>query len=445
MEIKDLIEDAKKFIELKEKELEESETKATAETKKAVAKKTAGFEYVLVNYPDLVIEKKMSTMTRQACFMVSSGTFFIKESTKKEERLLEMTVETLSKFFNGLSTPLPAPDNFWISEFKSGTKFAEGLMSYLENGDILDMMRHHAFVVQTMGDYYKTLQEYCYGTDRERRELMPLVAIRERKHNPISAYKLDKKSYSKYCQNDKLYRFMVSGVYEMLIDYFSISNMKQFLEDYELSLAEFRGNFGRGYTQIMRRLLEVTEFDFASFSDYILYNSVFQGHADDLVQFIRNWTDTLDMQKKLYGKIKEKYPKSLLLLHNQLAYKSRMHDQNQYDEAIEEIYRENRHYELIVNDLIFTLPQTSMDMVDEAVQQDSCLASYVEKHAKKECLILFARKTTNPDESYITLEIRGGKYNVTQALYKGNRPISLEDMDTIDKWIATVKENDLAA
>ena len=52
------------------------------------------------------------------------------------------------------------------------------------------------------------------------------------------------------------------------------------------------------------------------------------------------------------------------------------------------------------------LPDSCADICKEAIAQDNCLMNYICAHASGETTILFLRKRDNPNESYVTMEVK---------------------------------------
>lgn len=83
-------------------------------------------------------------------------------------------------------------------------------------------------------------------------------------------------------------------------------------------------------------------------------------------------------------------------------------------------------------DLCIIAPNSMEDIVEEQRMQRNCVASYIDRMARGECLILFGRKTSNISKSYLTIEVRGKR--VVQIERKGNTSPSNNDMLFINKW-----------
>lgn len=66
---------------------------------------------------------------------------------------------------------------------------------------------------------------------------------------------------------------------------------------------------------------------------------------------------------------------------------------------------ESYRYEFDNNTYEIVMPSCAFDIYWEALCQHNCLADYVTNHAEGDTTILFLRKKSNPDESFVTMEI----------------------------------------
>ena len=135
----------------------------------------------------------------------------------------------------------------------------------------------------------------------------------------------------------------------------------------------------------------------------------------------------------MYGKIKEKYPTDLPLLHQQLSYKAIIYQDIIDEQGFEKNRERLSKYNMKVKDFIFRCPENKQDMIDEATQQANCLAGYTSRFASGECEIFFMRQAKTPDESYITIETKDG--DIRQIYYANNRAVSQTDRDIAELWM----------
>jgi len=126
----------------------------------------------------------------------------------------------------------------------------------------------------------------------------------------------------------------------------------------------------------------------------------------------------------------EKYPKNFLTTHR-IATRN----YNRLKVTFEEnsfCSMRDKSLECTIDRWKFIYPETTQDIKDEAVQQNNCVASYIQRVINGECHILFMREKEFPDKSVVTLEIVDGK--VVQARGKFNREVTREEREIIDRY-----------
>lgn len=87
-----------------------------------------------------------------------------------------------------------------------------------------------------------------------------------------------------------------------------------------------------------------------------------------------------------------------------------------------------------IDDYTFIYPKTPQDIKDEAVQQNNCVASYIDRVIEGRCDIVFMRRKESPEHSLVTLEVVDGK--VVQRKQRYNYDTTDEQDAVIAKWEA---------
>lgn len=178
-------------------------------------------------------------------------------------------------------------------------------------------------------------------------------------------------------------------------------------------------------------------FDPDKFIEYAVYQRIREGQAFSSFDWFQTWEDTLRMEKQLFGKVKEKYPKNLHTYHNQISFLF-----NQKQAEIQEADFARRNNELLVRNwsdgkYIIRCPENGDDFLDEAHQQANCLASYVDAYSEGRTDIFFMRRVDDPEHSLVTIEVRpngDGQLALRQAYRASNRNPSKEEMNVIHTW-----------
>lgn len=145
--------------------------------------------------------------------------------------------------------------------------------------------------------------------------------------------------------------------------------------------------------------------------------------------FMCDFHDYIRMMAEISSKF-DKYPRNFLTTH---AIASRNFERLK-KEFSEEQFKARRDLSLEASykDYIFIYPKTTDEIKEEAVQQNNCVASYIDRVINGECHILFLRKKDSPDKSLVTIEVRNNQ--IIQARQKFNDPVNEEEQSVIDKW-----------
>lgn len=80
------------------------------------------------------------------------------------------------------------------------------------------------------------------------------------------------------------------------------------------------------------------------------------------------------------------------------------------------------------NELEVKIPTCPMDFKTEAANQRNCVAGYVDRVARGETLVVFIRKKSNPNASYITCEIVPNNFHIVQYYKRGNHCVEVNDL-----------------
>lgn len=126
----------------------------------------------------------------------------------------------------------------------------------------------------------------------------------------------------------------------------------------------------------------------------------------------------------------DKYPRHFLTTHK-IACRNYNRLKHQFDEE-RFCQRIDKSMEKSFGNYTFLYPESTQAIKDEAVSQNNCVASYIDKVIDGGCHILFLRHKDKPNESLVTIEVRDGK--IVQARQRFNDPVTAEQQEVIDKW-----------
>ena len=172
-------------------------------------------------------------------------------------------------------------------------------------------------------------------------------------------------------------------------------------------------------------LLNRFNYNLKALLKYIDYLVTFEGLTAtyDLVREIGDYANMMDRISNKF----EKYPRYFLSTHK-IAARNYERLKHQFDEQNFQ-KRITPEYEITHKDYKFFYPRTTQDIKDEAVQQQNCVASYIEGVINGNHHILFLRKKDNPTKSVVTIQVRDGK--IVQAFQAYNTPCTEEQREAI--------------
>lgn len=167
--------------------------------------------------------------------------------------------------------------------------------------------------------------------------------------------------------------------------------------------------------------------------NYFDYLKTFEA-LNDIGFVLRELMDYINMMEKINPKF-EKYPKHFLTTHK-IASRNYERLKEQFDETLFKI-RIDKSLEKTYGDYRFYYPDSTDDIKEEAVSQNNCVASYIQRVIDGNCHILFLRLKDSPDKSLVTIELRKNKddiYQIVQARRAYNHEISREEKEIVDKY-----------
>ncbi len=150
---------------------------------------------------------------------------------------------------------------------------------------------------------------------------------------------------------------------------------------------------------------------------------------NDINYVIRELLDYAKMMSVISNKF-DKYPKYFLTTHK-IAIRNYNRLKKEFSEELF-VKRRKPEYECVIGEYQFIYPKSTQDIKDEAVQQNNCVASYIDRVIDGKCHILFLRKKDTPDKSLVTIEVVNNK--IVQARRYFNCEISNEENEVIEEW-----------
>jgi hypothetical protein len=373
------------------------------------------YEVVLQNNIDFVINRKTPTTNKTLVFLISQGTFYIKDN--KTEIIDTLTEQKIRQFFQTVQySTFDKLDK--VQWWNRTPEYMAKLMIDIAYNETMQRMYQHGICV----DKYKAeswksafennikLFKYCHDKCQE--------SI-DNKDSFDSILKLSTEIEKKINFNNAKY----------FIDKFCESSVKMQL---------YESNYRRDDTYIkFLNMIDTYNLNFNRYIDYICFDLYAQGIKVFSNDIMKEYEDYLRMQVSLYGEVKEKYSKHMRTDHDIVALKVSIYEKHKKDLMLLNVVDHFKNLEYKDKEYCIILPKTSMDIVDEGINQSHCVASYVDKVANNETLILFMRDMLEPEKSLVTIEVCNK--TIVQAKGFGNRAVNDEEEKFIKKW-AKAKE-----
>ena len=412
LDIKELAKEAKKLKQILANNTDCEDAVKNGSSKPRSKSNQPVFELVLASYPDFVIRKSTSKTEKMLVFMLSQNSYYIKTVRNGSETTEPLNGDNYTQFTSGMKESIKLPNDFWIDYIKPGRPFFSILKTrFMLNSYIRKAIIEKYYIKR---DNYYLNDNYSFDKICDAYEKIPKLMNQTDVFKPI---------YLNFWQ-----------ILYFIQKKFGLDNARDFVKELDISLISVGSNMNSTY---FYNILEKFDFKYASFKDYVLYDSVRLGFGNNLGQFVSIWYDTLRMEVLLYGNVKDKYPKYLADYHNQLAYQYSMRRTRGNDELIKDNYNLNKKLEAEIGDYVFMIPKTSQDIYDEAVQMCNCLASYIERYVAGNDYIVFMRKKESPDLSLVTIELDLDG-NLRQAYQERNTQITNTQREVIEEWLTKI-------
>ena len=189
-------------------------------------------------------------------------------------------------------------------------------------------------------------------------------------------------------------------------------------------------NNEQGYSSYYNKLIDNYGYNPKSLLRYLDSLMTYEA-IEDMEGIIRELNDYANMMNSISKKF-DKYPRNFLTTH-QIA--SRNYNRLRRDYS-EELFKNKicKKFEYLYGKYKFLYPSCTQDIKDEAVQQNNCVASYIDKVLDGKCHILFLRKKDSLDKSLVTIEIDTHTNTIVQAKGKFNRDTTEEENKVIEAW-----------
>lgn len=366
------------------------------------------------NNTDFIINKKTNRIDKDYVILVSQSIYCIKDNKKNTVKNLNCSniISTTNNFFKDLKNPLKLTKVEWINKIdKTSGK------------DINDFIYYPTLVEITKNGLYKAYENSGNGNT---------FVFLYRRAKQLNCEKLFNYAIELFNKNDSIIN------YEKIINFaFIIADKTNYNNGkYFLKLVKETGIKEKYYSNfdIIEDIIYSKDFNLElnRVLEYITQGFVKQGITIIYDKIMQTYYDYLQMENEMFGKIKDKYPSYLKTQHDITVNKYNVWKQYNNDLRIFDNSQENQYLEYKDNDYTIMLPKNSAEILDEAIQQHNCLASYVNRIAENQTIVLFMRDNKDLEKSLVTIEVKDNE--IKQAKQVLNSKIDEKQKDFLVKW-----------
>lgn len=294
-----------------------------------------------------------------------------------------------------------------------------------------------SFKVETAEPVYKlihlTKAEYKEANDRnildDWMNLQSIIA---------SAFKEDSKNYYYGNNGDMTLEDFCHYTNQEWFDI--IEKAKYWDEEFEFNHVEIGGYGGKVFSNTLQAYLRNNNsyrnskfyqfYTFGKFMDYVCEEAVNQGFKT-LNSFMGELRDYLDMCISMDIK-PTLYSSYLKQTHDITSRNYEVKLTEEQAEMFENAYKDFKSF--ITEDKTYSIirPKNADDVKHEGSALNHCVASYISKILKRNCLIVFLRKTKDTDKPLVTIEIESNA--IVQARGASNRSITEDEYKAICEY-----------
>lgn len=151
-------------------------------------------------------------------------------------------------------------------------------------------------------------------------------------------------------------------------------------------------------------------YDFITRKRWFRYYQTQKSAYAEAKNFIADYTDYISICVQSGANVNDtavKMPHSLKKAHDWAMVEMRVQEKLAYNELVTAVYDSIHTYtEWDDGKLQVIMPRTAREIVEEGVRQNHCVGRYVERVASGESVILFIRRTEDPEKNFYTMEIK---------------------------------------
>ena len=380
-------------------------------------KEAGPYKVLLQTASDFIISRKKGRVDRELVILISEGLFYFKEKSKIEE----VTHDRLQTFLRDLRGHCVTLDQVqWLPKLsKDGIN---RLIDVISNPTYVEMARAN-MLTEDANSYQSWRMEY-WNKNSALYESVHAAAIRIGSYHYQTCMDVAFEIYNRFGYDEAQYFAEALGK----------SNFEQFsctFERYSYS----NSNKLKGFFQLLD---EPYNLDLHRLIDYTFIDSYAQGITKIGLEFWQAFEKYLKMQLQVFGEIRDKYPRYLMIAHDvatlNLNLVERIPSSEYFEELMAEVNgfaHEDEMYSIIV-------PVTAQQIAEEGIALSHCMGSDAERMASGDLYILFLRNSNAKEKPLVTLRYSNDKITGAEGLHR--RGLTADERKFLEGW---AKEKDV--
>ena len=374
------------------------------------------YQVLLQNSSDFIISRKKGRVEKELVILVSENLFYFKDKDKTEK----ITIELLKTFLRDLrGSNIQLEQVLWFPELNKDN--INRLINIITNQTFLAMARENMLVEISYGHWCQKYWEKNAQLFKETH----IVTKDMKSHNYRNCFDAIYEIENRFGYDEALY--FVEVLKKSNFEYFNCDYSRYTYSSDENKLKGFFQLLDEPYNLELRRLI-----------DYTLIDSYAQGITRICSEFWRAYEKYLQTQIQVFGEIRNKYPRYLMLARNIAALNIGLLKHEISDEDFSELTTEvhslaygDKKYSIII-------PTTTQQIVEEGLTLNHCIGSHVKQITTGDMHILFLRNNKAKDEPLVTLQFSNEQITMAEGLNR--RVITPDERSFLEKW---GQENDI--
>lgn len=370
------------------------------------------YEVVLENNTDFIVRRQTKKGEKELVILISKGLYYIRDCNNGG--VSQVTNRNLCSFLRDLKDNCIGFQQVnWIGAlFKDSADF---IVAVTGDPILSDMCKHNMPISPE-----NPKKHMCYWKQNKKlyKKVIRLFSrqstVTEKYQNSIPVIFWIEEHYG---HNEAIYfaeQVIQSGVRNM-----SFNLSYQYDEAYKIE----------GFTQIMESEYNI---NLRRFTNYICFDLYQQGYGDINGSFFREYFNYLTMQKTLYGKVREKYPKHFKTAYDVISLKDKLAEIAERSKDFAEQAKQIKSLEYSALGYCIVVPTELKELADEGANLRCSIGNCIDQVASGECQVLFLRRKNTPEQSLVTLQLCG------QSIYQARgidwRNITQEERIFLYNW-----------